>query len=787
MKRVTLLALTILMLINLVPVTVFAADSIPSGFTKFATFYYDDSNPGNQVHGNAKYAYDCYVGPEQTPDGGPQYFFMRNGRIVTNQKVVSALTKMYFAHNWKSYPLAVGSVETAKEFIEIVNDYKATKFLDGLTTVASKCLGSLASVYLTGGTATAAQITKIVATQTVDELQDRFLDISNVISELHIAAMYMAADEMENCLNEIRNMDSKQFIHYSYCERFANIFSTLQRLTNAESQLVSEAIKELNPSLIGNLTKYFSIAANSFVGGFADVLQSASKIAELKKNNPEFIADAIDLAVRANKLKDSLNVLEDLKALSESTDNQLKAMFSVFQAYETFNNEAYTTLHVIEALHAVTISTHFPQALPANKTATIEDGIYNIKTAAGDRMMNVYAGKNADETNVVTWEKDGTVDQKFYVKHVSNGKYLIYAVCSASSGGYTRCLDIYTGDANKLPKSGDNVDIYTRNKLWNNAQYFYIEPTDDGAYILECCSVAGLVITASNPAKNNGNVCVSTYTGNNNQKWVFTPASNDSSSQPSSGNGVDLTAFNQKLSQFKRNKYAHKSTYVNNPNLTGGYECFGFANELARYIFGSYPTKSMSAKTVNKGWTVTYGGKAVDNLCVGDIVRYKYHSIFITKIEGDTVYYCQANVPMGSNRVTYDNHMTLAELRALVQAKLTSPGTTKQGWVAHFDASQIKNDYVETETDVETEVDTEINTEVDTEVTTGYDETTGYEEPDSSEAETEIGSATESDTASSAAPGAVLNINCYNVIPASTVLLIMALPLAALLFKKKEQ
>lgn len=50
----------------------------------------------------------------------------------------------------------------------------------------------------------------------------------------------------------------------------------------------------------------------------------------------------------------------------------------------------------------------------------------------------------------------------------------------------------------------------------------------------------------------------------------------------------------------------------------------------------------MSATYVNNTWERTYGGNAVDLLCVGDIVRYKYHSIFITSIAGNTVYYCEA-------------------------------------------------------------------------------------------------------------------------------------------------
>lgn len=153
---------------------------------------------------------------------------------------------------------------------------------------------------------------------------------------------------------------------------------------------------------------------------------------------------------------------------------------------------------------------------------------------------------------------------------------------------------------------------------------------------------------------------------------------------PANAVNVDAAEFNSKLASFKAEKYANNSIYQNNPRLTGGYECFGYANELAIYVWGSYPTNSMSAVRVNDGWSVTYGGAAVDNLCVGDIVRYWCHSIFITGIDGDTVYYCQANYPEKTNKVTYDNCIARSTLKNQVSNQLTSWGTDRTGWVAHY-------------------------------------------------------------------------------------------------------
>lgn len=150
-------------------------------------------------------------------------------------------------------------------------------------------------------------------------------------------------------------------------------------------------------------------------------------------------------------------------------------------------------------------------------------------------------------------------------------------------------------------------------------------------------------------------------------------------------NAVTKSEFDSRLSSFKSTQYSNGSTYVNNPSKTGGYQCFGFANEIALWIFGSYPTSGMSCTNVNKGWSRTYGGSGIDNLSVGDIVRYYYHSIFITGISGDTIYYAQANVPSGTNKVTYDNSISRSSLRGKVDSKLTHSGATTKGWVAHFD------------------------------------------------------------------------------------------------------
>ncbi|MBQ7654548.1 MAG: hypothetical protein IJS17_05690, partial [Clostridia bacterium] len=50
---------------------------------------------------------------------------------------------------------------------------------------------------------------------------------------------------------------------------------------------------------------------------------------------------------------------------------------------------------------------------------------------------------------------------------------------------------------------------------------------------------------------------------------------------------------------------------------------------------------------------------------------------------GNTVYYAQANVPNGTNKVTYNNTISKSSLRSKVESKLTHSGATTKGWVAH--------------------------------------------------------------------------------------------------------
>lgn len=237
---------------------------------------------------------------------------------------------------------------------------------------------------------------------------------------------------------------------------------------------------------------------------------------------------------------DALSAVQDLKDVLD----QIEAKLEVNEQYETYYSQYYlgalgaekefvSKYSLSKAMNNVCTligrdiynTDSIPDSddyIASDFNATVEDGIYTIKNASSGKMMNVYAGKNADATNVVTWNYDGTTDQRFYVKHMGNGQYVVFAVCSSSaSGGYSRCLDIYTGGTDILPEEGDNIDIYTRDEAWDDCQLFYIVPMGDDTVVFEACSVPGLVISAESPSANNGNIGMASYECLESQQWYL--------------------------------------------------------------------------------------------------------------------------------------------------------------------------------------------------------------------------------------------------------------------------
>ena len=155
----------------------------------------------------------------------------------------------------------------------------------------------------------------------------------------------------------------------------------------------------------------------------------------------------------------------------------------------------------------------------ASKNAPVNDGLYTLKNASSGYMMNIYAGKDANGTNVTTWQFDGTTDQRIYIQNAGNGRYLLKF--NASSSG--RVIDVNRGESLTASiDDGDKIDIWAANDP--GAQYFWINDAGNNAYTIELVSKPDHVISAtgaSAAATNGAQLELKRYTGADYQKWYL--------------------------------------------------------------------------------------------------------------------------------------------------------------------------------------------------------------------------------------------------------------------------
>lgn len=100
------------------------------------------------------------------------------------------------------------------------------------------------------------------------------------------------------------------------------------------------------------------------------------------------------------------------------------------------------------------------------------------------------------------------------------------------------------------------------------------------------------------------------------------------------------------------------------------WQCMGYAYKIANLVFG-YTFYS------NSPWEKSY---SLGTVYAGDIIRINndVHSIFVTKVEGDTIYYTDANA-IGPCRVRWNGTYTYSQLSSIFTYKLHLPGNTLTG------------------------------------------------------------------------------------------------------------
>lgn len=109
-----------------------------------------------------------------------------------------------------------------------------------------------------------------------------------------------------------------------------------------------------------------------------------------------------------------------------------------------------------------------------------------------------------------------------------------------------------------------------------------------------------------------------------------------------------------------------------------GGQCFGFANMLGYKIFGSVPDVSSGSNyKAGSGWTLS---RSASTFYAGDYVRVRNnaHSIFITKVSGDTVTYVDCN-NYGPCQVKWDRTISKSTLSSRVTYVIHYSGNTLTG------------------------------------------------------------------------------------------------------------
>ena len=105
-----------------------------------------------------------------------------------------------------------------------------------------------------------------------------------------------------------------------------------------------------------------------------------------------------------------------------------------------------------QAYAATYVTTSTKSASKASETyMTVSEGTYSLMCRYGSKMIDVPAASTGNNVAVKTWTSNNTPAQRFIVKRVSNGVYMIQVGCS---GKY---LADYSGTVVQQTKSNSNV------------------------------------------------------------------------------------------------------------------------------------------------------------------------------------------------------------------------------------------------------------------------------------------------------------------------------------------
>ena len=131
--------------------------------------------------------------------------------------------------------------------------------------------------------------------------------------------------------------------------------------------------------------------------------------------------------------------------------------------------------------------------------------------------------------------------------------------------------------------------------------------------------------------------------------------------------------------------------FIENYDKYSGASCHGYANAISLALFGSNQNRNFN------DWVFT---ENVDELCVGDIIRYRNdynggstnHTMVVINIIGDTVYITDANHD-GYDGIRWGDAYSKSQLASMISGSLcwTDWGAWNKGYFRHYVYSNVKS------------------------------------------------------------------------------------------------
>lgn len=131
--------------------------------------------------------------------------------------------------------------------------------------------------------------------------------------------------------------------------------------------------------------------------------------------------------------------------------------------------------------------------------------------------------------------------------------------------------------------------------------------------------------------------------------------------------------------------------FIENYDKYSGASCHGYANAVSLALFGSNQNRNFN------DWVFT---ENVDELCVGDIIRYRNdynggsadHTMVVVNIKGDTVYITDANY-YGKDGIRWGDAYSKSDLVLMISKSLTRTdwGKYNKGYFRHYIYSNVKS------------------------------------------------------------------------------------------------